>query len=116
MWRGDGEPMSARGGIRKGQPSRRIMAMPIFCPTPLLVSETRYFSNPTRNERSECRVGYAYDARDTSVSETRNYFTPNTIPIRFGFCRLFQMYKIRTVLLTIAYTMVTFFTWSIRIS
>ncbi len=51
------------GGIRNGQPSRRIMSILIFCSTSLLVSKTRYFSNPTRNERSECRVGYADDAR-----------------------------------------------------
>lgn len=31
--------------------------------TLLLVSKTRHFSNPTRNEWSECRVGYANDMR-----------------------------------------------------
>lgn len=67
----------ARGDIHNGQPSRWIMSMPIFCPTPLLVSETRYFRNPTRNERSECRVGYADDAR---VQACRRHATTHAAP------------------------------------
>lgn len=38
-----------------------------------LVLEARYFNNPTRNERSECRVGGATDARGC-VSKTRHYY------------------------------------------
>ncbi|MBQ6071171.1 MAG: hypothetical protein IKQ75_08110 [Bacteroidales bacterium] len=38
-----------------------------------LVLEARNFSNPTRNERRECRVGSATDARGC-VSETRHYY------------------------------------------
>lgn len=47
------------------------------CPTPLFVSETRHFSNPTRNERSECRVGYADDAR---VQACRRHATTHAAP------------------------------------
>ena len=36
------------------------------------VQDARHFSNPTRNERSECRVGYAAGARGC-VSETHYY-------------------------------------------
>ena len=44
--------------------------------TLLLVSKTRHFSNPTRNERSECRVGYAADARVPACR--RHATTPDT--------------------------------------
>ena len=36
------------------------------------VQDARHLSNPTRNERSECRVGYATGAR-SCVSETHYY-------------------------------------------
>ena len=42
-----------------------------------LVLEARYFNNPTRNERSECRVGCATDVRG-GVSETRYYCEMNS--------------------------------------
>jgi len=36
------------------------------------VPEARHLSNPARNERSECRVGYATGVR-SCVSETHYY-------------------------------------------
>ncbi|MBR3559758.1 MAG: hypothetical protein IKN78_12950 [Bacteroidales bacterium] len=36
------------------------------------VQDARHLSNPTRNERSECRVGYAMGMR-SCVSETHYY-------------------------------------------
>ena len=39
------------------------------------VQDARHLSNPTRNERSECRVGYAMGMR-SCVSETHYYFVP----------------------------------------
>lgn len=75
-------------------------------------------SRPSRCERKreknmQLKVSAVWGVRGqcacASVSETRNYFNPNTFPNRFGSCWLFQTYKISMVLLTIAYTMVTFF-------
>ena len=40
------------------------------------VQDARHFSNPTRNERSECRVGYAVWVRGC-VSETHYYLRSN---------------------------------------
>ena len=38
------------------------------------VQDARHFSNPTRNERSECRVGYGTGMR-SCVSETHYYLS-----------------------------------------
>ena len=44
---------------------------------PRRVQDARHLSNPTRNERSECRVGYAASARGC-VSETHYYHQRRT--------------------------------------
>jgi len=88
---------SDTGGIPYGQPSPWIMSMLIYCPTPLLVSKTRYFRNPTRNERSEGRVGYADDARVRACRRHATISPPTPSPFGSDFagyskCIKFERY------------------------